>query len=198
VRALREEGEEEIPLPYVTKNQPFIAALKPFAEVYFPTDTADIQRARVVFRKEYVTATELQARIFAMGYDAAWVDEVVSKCRGQFAQWDSERILGDNEFNYTHDPENWNIEIIHAVYPQVDEDGVRTVSYTVFHPFLTHDPGQKSKALYGYHGPLNYDHQMMPYVVGKHENRDRRLLSSRGVPALVATRQRALKVRSRT
>lgn len=197
VRALREEGAASVPLPYVTKNQPFIAALKPFEDVFWPAGTCDLQRASVVFRKEYLTAAELQHRVLALGWDAAWVDECVNKCRGYFSTYTSDvgGLLsgdGDAAFQYEQNPQSQDIEVIHAFYPQLDADGVRTISYTVFHPKLVADDRGNPK--YGYHGPLGYEHMGLPFVAGKYENRGRRLMSSRGVPQLVATRQRALKV----
>ena len=197
VRALRADGEAEIPLPMVSKNQPFIAALKPFEDVFWPGSTCDVQRAAVIFRKEYLTKAELAGRVLACGWDARWVEEVSEKCQGYFSAY-TDNVAGlltgdgDAAFTYEQDAQSQDYEVIHAYYPQVDADGVRTISYTVFHPKLIADKSQSP--LYAQHGPLGYAHLGLPFVAGRYENRERRLMSSRGVPQLVATRQRALKV----
>lgn len=60
VKQLREEGKADIPETYITKNLPNFVALKPYEEIAFPPETINIQHARVIFRRVFISEVELR------------------------------------------------------------------------------------------------------------------------------------------
>ena len=61
VKELRNDGETAIPQAYIAVNQPTIAALKPWEEISLPPETVDLQSARVIFRRMFLSEAELLA-----------------------------------------------------------------------------------------------------------------------------------------
>ena len=55
VRELRETGESSIPIDYVVANKPLLVACRPYDEISFPPETTTLQKARVIFRKQYTS-----------------------------------------------------------------------------------------------------------------------------------------------
>lgn len=210
VRELRTDGVTELPVPYVCKNDPSIKALKVFQEVFFRTSATDIQRARV-FHLEWLTETELRVRGRMEGWDAKWVEEA-AKNKGIYTSWSPETDDLDNRdgsgisldspwsFGRGTNKQSELIEVAHAFYTQVDEDGIPVNVHTVFSPhFGDGENHQDTKAPsgkgnYALHEMLRLEHGKLPYVVGCLENLSRRLIDSRGYPELMATQQREVKV----
>ena len=77
VKALRTTGQANFPVPYVSRNNPALFALKPFEEFFFPPESTDIQRARAVFRVDWLTEAELVET-----YARRAGTRVGGKCRG--------------------------------------------------------------------------------------------------------------------
>lgn len=190
VRALRREGEADVPVPYLCTNGPAVYALRPWDEVFVPEDTTDLQRARVVFQREWVSEAELRARIVDMEYDKEWVEQAV-QTRGRLT-----RFLAGVQLDMTVDqiyagnaPGDL-IEVIHATYRAVGDDNVPGVYCTTF---STQVKGKTGRPLYARHELVDYPHGQLPYVEGKREHVSRCLTASRGVPELVAWAQNEIK-----
>jgi hypothetical protein len=62
VKELRENGKAEFPAPYVRVNQPSICAYRLFEDIFLPANTTDLQRARCIFLREWLTEAELKER----------------------------------------------------------------------------------------------------------------------------------------
>jgi hypothetical protein len=225
---LREGGEARVPMPYVCRNQPGIRALKPWEDVWLAESVTDVQKGRV-FLREFMGEAELRSMVASEGWNEGWVNEAL-KFKGKSSVW------GASESG-TNPPESlsqamtaqgsstsWQlmemgskdlVEVWHAIYVQVDEDGVPAAFSTVFHPSIGCEDGDSrqgksggllSPALssrggegvkvqpYAKHGLIEEARGRVPYVVGKRENWNRRITSSRGIPEVVSTWQRAVKV----
>lgn len=197
VRGLRNEGLGEIRLPYFVKNQPGVTALKPWEDVFFHPESTDLQRTRV-FEREWVTEVELRTRGKLEGWDADWIEQA-AKCKGYASTWTVDGLGNDRLLNAPWDY-NWMprsselIEIIHAYVPQVDDDGVRCVTHTILHAKVTRDDLTGKDNLCAKSERLELDHGQMPFVAGLRERTRRRLSSARGIPQLLNTRQREIKV----
>ena len=194
---LREKGEAELAVPYLAKNQPKIIALQPYHEVFIPRDTTDLQSARVIFQREWVTEAELVARVQEQGYSQKWVDKAKIK-KGQsspFWAMPSEGANGTIKTSTEAQDNNlpvWknSIELLHAVRRCVDSDGVPGIYLTTFHCGVKGEAGEE---LVAKHELLNYPHGEYPYVGGARENWCRAFTSARGVPEISATWQQQYK-----
>ncbi len=196
VRELRDEGVGEIPLPYVCKNQPRIRALKLWEDVFITKDAYDIQNARV-FVKDFYSEPQFRAAAKVCGWDGDWVEECVRR-KGQASTWTgsdgSDTGASSSQFVWLEaDKTNHNdIEVITCYQKQLDEDDIPCVTYTVYHADISKKAD--GSPCYGKHEKLNYKHKQLPFVFGCRERWHRSLLSSRGVPQLVESRQREIKV----
>lgn len=195
VRSLRDEGQGEIPVPFFFKNQPSIFCLKPWEEVFWNPEAADLQQTRV-FEIEFLNEVQLRSRAALEGWDEEWVEQAAT-LKGRFSAWSmqsqSQPLLNvEWQWNYVTQQSEL-IEVIHGYTPQVDTDGIRCVYHTIFSAHIS-----KSKdgatALAAKHELLDLAHGQMPFVVGCRERTRRRITSSRGLPQLLNTRQREVKV----
>jgi hypothetical protein len=189
VRELRTDGKTTVPMPYLRRNDPCVISLKPWDEVFIPPDTADIQKASAVFRREWLTEVELRERVETWGYDSEWVEQAL-KFKGSLSAWTTEDDIAYSEsvgtaFGFL-DNKSGRVEVIHGYTRRLDANGVPAIWCTVFHPQV--------QGLYGLHEMQDYHHGLMPFVVGRREHNSRRICDSRGVPELVWCYQREEKV----
>ena len=184
IRELREEGECDFPVPTMVTNKPMIAALAPWDELVFPPETTDIQSARVVFRRFYMTEAELLNKVEVEGWDAEWAQEAINTM-GRFSDYAAFTYgaVGLAE-NSVLDRENL-IEVVYSYQKAIDSDGIPGVFYTVFSPQV----GDK----WGYFEALDYAHGQYPFVVWRSELIHRQITESRGVPEICATWQHEVK-----
>ena len=179
IRELREEGECDFPIPTMVTNKPMIAALAPWDELTFPPETTDIQSARVVFRRFYMTEAQLLNKVETEDWDAEWAQEAINTM-GRFSNFADYTYSMGIAQNSVLDRENL-IEVVYAYQKAVDEDGLPGVFYTVFSPQV----GDK----WGYFEALDYAHGQYPFVVWRSELIHRQITESRGVPEVCMTWQ---------
>lgn len=206
VRDLRDTGLSRFPAPYACKNQPNIRCLKLWEDVFFTPETCDIQDAPVVFVKEFFTEQGLRTRAAAEGWNEGWVEAAVKE-KGKFSSWvswmsnesTSELFLNRSGYQIV-DTRQDLIEVLYAYTNLVDEEGVSGIYYTVLHHGIKpgdNGSGSGLKAalqFYGKHEMLDYKHGKQPFVVWQRECIGRPIYMSRGIPEIVATWQRAVKV----
>lgn len=200
VRELRQEGKTTVPIPVRSYDGPRIVALRPWDEVFLPPDTTDLQNARVVFQREFLTEETLRGRILEDEYDEAWVEAAV-KHKGAvsklspFTTGNDGRTIAErmtvSAGGHRVETGNEFIEVVHAVYRAVDEDGVPCVYRTIFHPSVGESAADQADLVAAHH--VVDPEGDFPYVVGAREYWCRRLTSSRGVPEIAATDQNAIK-----
>jgi len=198
VRALRADGETEVPIPYLHEDNPRVIALEPWEDVFVPPETTDLQRARAIFRVDWMNETELRAKVASDQWNEAWVDAVLTKsgqnssvAADQNAQDILDASLGLTSEGANRDRRNL-CEVVYAYTRGVDEDGVEQVRYTVFSPHVIGSVGTATPE-YAVQGTLDYAHGKYPFVAYRREQAKRKLMASRGVPEIVMTWQQEKK-----
>lgn len=202
LRKLRQSGSAEIVFANLTKNGPSLTALRPYDEVWIPSDASEIQTSRVIFQREYLSAADLRARIRTHQYEPAWVDAVIAKAGQGATFWKLPEGQGgslaaamqgatiSNEASMV--PLGHGLcEVIHAFHRSVDDDDVPAIYMTTFSPLASRD--DKGNDFYAKHELLDYPHGDYPFVGGCREYWCRRFTSSRGVPEIVHTSQNEIK-----
>lgn len=171
---------------YDVYSQPVVAALKPFDEIAFPPETLDLQDARVIFRRTFMTEVEMRELIETDGWDPKFVEEA-SNCAGK-SSWYADPNLVPTTTNVTntiHRADNL-VEIIYAYTRQIGPDGIPSIYYTVFCP-------QVSEDVFAKHELLDYAHGQYPFVELRREHIRRSIVESRGIPELAYTDQMEIK-----
>jgi len=183
VKDLREEGECEIYVPTLVKNSPSVAALAPYDELAFPPETTDIQSARVVFRRCYMTEIEVMQHVETDEWDEEWAKQAIAT-RGRFSNFSDYTYTIGLTNNAVLDRENL-IEVVYAYQKALDEDGVPGVYCTVFCPQVGNAWGKFEL--------IDYEHGQYPFIVWRSEVIHRKIVESRGVPEICATWQNEIK-----
>lgn len=171
---------------YAVSNAPVVAALKPFDEICFPPETLDLQDARVIFRRTFMTEVELREMIKTAEWDESFVNEAV-KTTGM-SDWYSEPNLIPATTNIGNTLERADnlIEIVYAYNRQIGPNGVPCIYYTVFCP-------NTREELFAKHEMLDYAHGLYPFVEYRRERLRRSIVECRGVPELAYTDQLEIK-----
>lgn len=171
---------------YAVSNAPAVAALKPFDEICFPPETLDLQDARVIFRRTFMTEVEMRELIETDGWDAAFVEEAAN-CAGK-SSWYADPNLVPTTTNVTNTINRADnlVEIIYAYTRQINEDGIPCIYYTVFCP-------QVQESLYAKHDVLDYAHGQYPFIEFRRERLRRSIIESRGIPEIAYTDQMEIK-----
>jgi hypothetical protein len=171
---------------YAVSNAPVVAALKPYDEICFPPETLDLQDARVIFRRTFMTEVELREMIKTSDWDEEFVNQAVETA-GR-SDWYSEPNIIPSTTNIGNSLERADhlIEIVYAYNRQIGPNGVPCIYYTVFCPNTRDD-------LHAKHEMLDYAHGMYPFVEYRRERLRRSIVECRGVPELAYTDQLEVK-----
>lgn len=186
LKELRETGRTVLPTPYQRENRPQIVAHRLMDDLFLPLDTDDIQRARAIFRREWVSEVELRERVVSAGYDADWVEAVIAKGPGGV-----QRLITDDEPKPTRSGERGDehahdFEIWTSFTRQVDDMGIPGIYVTVFSGAV--------RDQYAAHALLDYTHGEYPFVALRREVPARGITESRGATVVAATHQYEIKV----
>jgi hypothetical protein len=186
VKDLRETGKAEIPETYISKNQPCIVALKPFDEISFPPETIDIQKARVIFRRVFMTEVELRTTAQMEGWSKEFVEESV-KTAGKNSNYNDPNLIPiASMINYQVHRNDHLIEVVYAYSRSIDKDNIQGIYQTVFVPQGTSDS-------YASHELLGYAHNKYPFVIYRREKIRRAIYETRGIPEIAQTDQEEIK-----
>lgn len=186
VRELRGQGYTTLYEEVLIKNLPTVTTLKPYDEISFPPETIDLQKARVVFRKVFMTELEVRAMINTDEWIEDGVEEAV-KTKGMFTWYRDPNIVPTNRLNQDYRLRTNNlIEVVYAYYKQLNEEGNPCIYYTVFSP-------NASTNTYLKHGKLGYAHGKYPFVVLRREYIRKAIYESRGITDILSTDQAELK-----
>jgi hypothetical protein len=194
-RDIQKNESAEIPIPYLFRRGPECVALRLFDDVFVPANTTDPDRARVVFRREWLTEPEIRERATRLKWNNAFVLQLLGDRTDGGATHGHEGKSGFEEYNSdtrvnTNTSESnlrkglW--EIITAWHYATNDDGVMGIYTTTFSHFCD-EPASKSK-------PYKRKHGRLPFVWQKREELNDRLLDSRGVAELVSTDQQTFKL----
>lgn len=187
VREFRETGQTKLPTPAIHENRPRFVAHRIYDDIFVDANCTDLDRARIIMRREWLTETELREKINTEGFDEDFVEQVLEKTEGVsgVAQYDyrnpikvgihnlGKGLTGD--FNDLY-------EIFYAYQRLYDEDTNVPAIYCT--AFSSHVPDS-----YGKHQILEYGHNQMPFVLFTRERLTRSIFDTRGISELVATNQ---------
>ena len=186
VRDLRESGKAQIPETYLSKNQPSISSLKPFDEISFPPETIDIQKARVIFRRVFMSEVELRTTAQIEDWSKEFVEEAV-KTAGKNSNYNDPNLIPiASMINYQVHRNDHLIEVVYAYSRSIDKDNIQGIYQTVFVPQGTSD-------LYASHELLGYAHNKYPFVIYRREKIRRAIYETRGIPEVAQTDQEEIK-----
>jgi hypothetical protein len=187
VKELREKGESSMEETYISKNSPSITALKPYDEISFPPETVDIQRARVIFRRTFMTEVEVRSMRASDNWNASFIEKAVSTI-GKASLYNDPTITPITATLQTNVHRTRNmIEIVYAYARQIDSNGIPAIYYTVFCP-------QVAEGDFAKHEILDYYHGEYPFIGYKAEQHCRRAITeSRGIPEISRTDQDEIK-----
>lgn len=189
LKGLRTDGKAQIPVPFVAKNGPAIYARRPWEEIFVAGDTMDLQEARIIFMREWVSVADLRARSAEEGYDEAWIDEAI-KHKGQKLSSAPNSSLASVSVirgSFTEATPADSVEVVHGFYRAVTDDDIPGIYCTTFHPKVK--AAANGDLLYAKHTLVDYPHGKYPFVAGRRERWCRVLTASRGIPEIVRTWQ---------
>lgn len=193
---LQENMEAQYPARYVRKNEPVYRALRLYEDVFLPTNTTDIQRARAVILREWYTKAEIIERATVEGWSDTFVQKLlygeVGRTDGNGAEgisaFDDFTVSGPERAVYTTvDNRKGLYEILRVYTRAANEDGVIGIYvYTMSDQV----PGEAAKE----RELWDRKHGKYPFVFTSAECLTSRLLDSRGVPELAMTDQAGMKL----
>jgi hypothetical protein len=177
IKQLRKEGMAELPVVRQSVNAPNVCSLAPDGDVFFPAYTTDYQKAPYCFWRVLMTAQELKNKVSTEGWNAEWVDEVISR-------YATSVDLSDPRTNTetARMPSEQTEELFEVVYAYQrlisEEDNSEGIYCTVFHQTFT---GTTEEPMYAKHELLNgYDDY--PFVVTKLSEDNKRLYELATIP----------------
>lgn len=186
VKDMREVGQGEVEEIYVQKNLPKLTALKPYDEICFPPETADLQQARVIFRRQYMTEVELRSMTNTAGWNPEFVEAAAKTMGNHFYFNDPNLVPTTTMLNSNIQRGDNLIEVVWAYYRQLDENNIPAIYYTVFSPHVGTEK-------YAIQELLNYAHGDYPFVSIRFEMTRRQVTESRGIPEISKTEQDEVK-----
>ncbi len=198
VRDLRTLGHAQFPRPYFKKNRPVVGARAFHEEVFISPEADDFDDScRSVHERELLSEAALRERIISHGWDKEWVNEVVSKQKGNV----DARFLNAARTRWASTTGGISqlqteklYEITHTIRRTADDDGVMSLEYTVWHKDMVTRSTRRGRAdAYGWHGLLEYDHGDLPYTLVTRERRSRVIEDQRGYGEIGGTWQNLIK-----
>lgn len=191
VSELAETGVTTKDEEYVSRNLPDIVALKPWDEIIFPPETADLQRSRVIFRRTWMSEVELREKITTEGWNADWVERALQQIGKSSTYYNlnllpTTTMLVYNGINYMN-----MVEVVYCYTKSLDGNAP-AIYYTVICPQAASDRTEDS-ASWAKHERLDYAHGEYPFVEFRREQLRRAVVDTRGIPELASTDQDEIK-----
>ena len=193
IKDLRKDGYAVYTTAEITKNRPEIKALRVGEDFFFPQDTTEIQSARRLFWRQFMTKEQLKDAKDNKGWDAEWVSDVIDRAEGMSnSEWGKtgQRMRGSRPGLSDLDTRKL-YEIVHAFERRCDENGVPGIYYIVMCPHCTSN--DRGDDIMGREELLNYGHGKFPFIALRREHLSRRLDDSRGYGEIAATWQNQIK-----
>lgn len=192
IRNLREDGEAEFPRPVPAENSPDLSVLVSRVHVVLPPETTEVQDARMVNVRVFLTESQVEAMANELlPDDSRWKREfceAVKNTSGLVAN-------GTNTAQTWRDENARLIEIVHSFVKGVDaETGVQCIYCTIWSPHLQDRARQlDGDQLYAKHYLLDYAHLEYPLIESTTEVIGESADDARGVPEVLATVQTEVK-----
>lgn len=191
VRELAATGMTSMDEEYVSKNLPEIVALKPWDEIIFPPETADLQRSRVIFRRTWMSEVELREKITTEGWNPDWVERALQQL-GKSSSYYNINLLPTTTMMVYNGVNYMNmVEIVYCYTKSLDGDAP-AIFYTVICPQAASNQ-QSDGDSWAIHERLDYAHGEYPFVEFRREQIRRAITDTRGIPELATTDQDEIK-----
>jgi hypothetical protein len=191
VRELAKTGMTSMDEEYVSKNLPEIVALKPWDEIIFPPETADLQRSRVIFRRTWMSEVELREKITTEGWNPDWVERALQQL-GKSSSYYNINLLPTTTMMVYNGVNYMNmVEIVYCYTKSLDGDAP-AIFYTVICPQAASNR-QSDGDSWAIHERLDYAHGEYPFVEFRREQIRRAITDTRGIPELAITDQDEIK-----
>ena len=176
---------------YVSRNLPEIVALKPWDEIIFPPETADLQRSRVIFRRTWMSEVELREKITTEGWNPDWVERALQQIGKSTTYYNinllpTTTMMVYNGVNYMN-----MVEIVYC-YTKSMDGNAPAIFYTVICPQAASNR-QEDSSSWAIHERLDYAHGEYPFVEFRREQIRRAITDTRGIPELASTDQDEIK-----
>ena len=180
IRELRLSGKAAFPAPYVKHNGPCVQAKRMFEDWFIPMNTNDFQECRMWFESEWLSEPRLRERETSMGYDKAWVTEVL-KHETVAAFPDLMKDKTGKVIPCQNDYYRGLYNVVTCYFEAVNDDGVPGRYMVTLHvevPFPAHE-----RIL------VDYDHGKYPGHMVRREMLSNQAVNSRGIPELTGAHQ---------
>lgn len=192
-RELQENQTATFPYPRLSEDRLAIKARRLFEDIFIPENTpTDIQRARVIYIREWKTEVELREAEARGVYLPGFVDEVL-KHEGETAWSHLSHYTIEGDYSEAPVSREWDrnrrrgqYEIITAFFKAVNDDGYPGI-YTLDFHFNVEEPGTPLEL-------LDYKTGQYPFIPLQREILTDNLWDTRGISELTATDQQALKL----
>ena len=191
VKELSETGSSYREEEYVSRNLPEIVALKPWDEIIFPPETADLQRSRVIFRRTWMSEVELREKVITEGWNPDWVDKAIQQLGKSSSFYNINLLPTTTMLVYNGTNYNNMVEVVYAYTKSLDGDAP-AIFYTVFCPQAASNR-YEDKSSWAIHERLDYAHGEYPFVEFRREQLRRAITDTRGIPELASTDQDEIK-----
>jgi hypothetical protein len=197
LRAWRKGEKAQFPEPYVRSNKLRVMALRLWRDVWWPVNTGELKRARVIFHREWLSRHELESRRISHKYAPAFVAKLTGEAPGETG-FEAQTALPHNgaavsaaaaESGWAYEADDdfqGMYEVITAYWKTTREDGGTGVYRLAFSGAAAMAATDREL--------LDYAHGEYPFVEFPREVVSGRLMDSRGAPELTMTDQRQVKI----
>jgi len=174
-------GKGKFPAPYDKINIPEISAKRVYNDVFFPENSADLQRSTRVELREWLTEAEVRERAATQEWPKELRDVLLAnEGKSGFEEWDQLRLTRSTDYNQVNIRRGM-FEVITDFCQACNEDGISGIYVTVFSSFCD-KPFTDSQLWDRKHGQY-------PFVWFGREFCTNLLLDSRSIPEVVVTDQ---------
>lgn len=189
--AIRRGESHEIAVPEVVAAKPQLRALRIGDDVFFPVGCDDVQRARIVAVREWLSEAELRSRAETEEWEDGFA-EALLKQKGKSAlteNWalNTRRVRGTQSDVTRQEEDTRELVELWTVYRRAVTSGDYPGLFcSVFSPLVSDVAGKRDEV-------IQYLHGLQPFVALRRERLERPIMESRGIPEIVMTWQAEIK-----
>lgn len=192
-RALQRDGFAEVPEKYARLDLPAICPMRLYEDVFFPANTTELQRARLIVRREWLSRAEVLERTATYGWSDSFATALVGDSEQNIKGHEAESAFDDaddtrivNRTGGETEPRRGLYEVLTAYRRAANEDGGIGIYVTSFSAFVD-EPARGTEL-------FDRDHGLYPFVYFPREIMSGRLIDSRGLPEVLQTDQQSMKL----
>lgn len=181
IRELRATGKTTVAVVGKERGRPIIRAFNLDENIFIHPSSTDLETAPAIYRVEYFTPETLRSMINTAGWDEAWVEAAILRCRGKLITQLYEMYNQPISRSFTYQEQRFEnlIGVVFAYRRLSDEDNVSGIYCTIFNPDL---PSDETQPGYAKDGLLGYAHGEQPFKLFRREYLSRKIHDSRGIP----------------